>query len=286
MNKHSYPNAHTSETVSTTQQQTSLPIVPVFKEDQNDAADLAHRYAFKVVKPSYLQKVLSSQSQSSGLYLSMEAGALSLIDANRPKEGGVSVDFASDALEYRVKHGGGKQEFVARAVGVKGQTIPSIVDATGGLGRDAFILASLGCQVTLIERSPVVAALLENGIARAELNSELASWVSSRLTLVHADSKATMQSWLENASGPNPDVVYLDPMFPHRKKSAAVKKEMRLFQQLLGSDSDANSLLAPALALANNRVVVKRPASAPCLADKKPQATVSSKKHRFDIYLT
>ena len=50
-----------------------------------------------------------------------------------------------------------------------------MLDATAGLGRDAFVLASLGCQVTLIERVPAVAALLENGIERALLNVETAT---------------------------------------------------------------------------------------------------------------
>ena len=82
------------------------------------------------------------------------------------------------------------------------------------------------------------------------------------------------------------DVVYLDPMFPHRKKSALVKKEMRVFQQLLGSDDDADSLLAPARELAGKRVVVKRPAYAEPLADVPPAMAITSKKHRFDVYIS
>jgi 16S rRNA (guanine1516-N2)-methyltransferase len=85
--------------------------------------------------------------------------------------------------------------------------------------------------------------------------------------------------------GNTPDVVYLDPMFPHRKKSAAVKKEMRLFQQLLGSDDDADLLLEPALTLAKKRVVVKRPSGAPFLANKKPHIEMLGKANRFDVYL-
>lgn len=58
---------------------------------------------------------------------------------------------------------------------------------------------------------------------------------------------------------PAPDVVYLDPMYPHRQKSALVKKEMRVFQSLVGNDDDADSLLIPAMTIAKRRVVVKRP---------------------------
>ena len=102
------------------------------------------------------------------------------------------------------------------------------------------------------------------------------------MTLLPGIAIEIMTAW----TAERPDVVYLDPMFPHRKKSAAVKKEMRLFQQLLGPDEDADALLQPALALALKRVVVKRPAGAPYLADKKPQIEMQGKANRFDIYLT
>lgn len=247
-----------------------IPLVAVFKEDSQNAIQIANKWGFPLKK-----KV------GQGLFLQLEAGTLSLIDASKPKEGGVFVDFASDAMSYRRKHGGGKQEFIARAVGLKGRDSLTLVDATGGLGRDAFLLASLGCSVTIIERSPVVAALLENGLARAALNADLEDWLPQRLKLVYGDSQTKLQDW----DGLEPEVVYLDPMFPHRKKAALVKKEMRLFQELLGSDTDADELLKPAIQLAKKRVVVKRPASAGHLSNLKPDAEVKSKKHRFDIYL-
>lgn len=214
------------------------------------------------------------------LFQTRERLELRLLDGS--KTGAVFVDFASDALTYRRLHGGGlKKEAIAKAVGVKGNEAPSVIDATAGLGRDGFMLASLGCKVTLIERSSVVAALLADGLARASQDKALASWLPQRLSLHHGVSSELMQSWAHE----KPDVVYLDPMFPHRKKSAQVKKEMRLFQQLLGADEDANLLLGPALSLAKKRVVVKRPIDAPFLAEKKPNMNISSKKHRFDVYL-
>lgn len=253
----------------------SIGIVPVYKEDRPLAEQLANKWGFEL-SPKLNKKI------EQGFYLELSAGCLSLLDASKPKEGGVCVDFASEALSYRRQHGGGKQEFVAKAVGTKGKQGLNVIDATGGLGRDAFILASLGCSVTLIERSPVVAALLENGIERASINAELMGWLPNRMQLIYGDSKAILSDWQQD----KPDVVYLDPMFPHRKKSALVKKEMRLFQVMLGDDADANELLAPALRIARNRVVVKRPASAESLKGKKPSSTVNSKKHRFDIYFT
>ena len=214
------------------------------------------------------------------LIKTMQRLELRLIDGS--KTGPVFVDFASDALTYRRAHGGGlKKEAIARAIGVKGNDAPSVVDATAGLGRDGFILASLGCKVTLLERSPVVAALLQDGLERAQQDPTLGSWLPDRLSLRHGVSIELMQQWQDE----RPDVVYLDPMFPHKKKSALVKKEMRLFQQLLGADDDADLLLEPALGIASKRVVVKRPADAPFLANKKPNMNISSKKHRFDVYL-
>lgn len=83
---------------------------------------------------------------------------------------------------------------------------------------------------------------------------------------------------------PRPQVVYLDPMFPHKQKSALVKKEMRVFQSLVGPDLDADGLLEPARLLATKRVVVKRPDYAPPLANVATPNAVVTKGHRFDIY--
>jgi 16S rRNA (guanine1516-N2)-methyltransferase len=216
-----------------------------------------------------------------GLVLLQSETHLALKQLDEPKVGEVLVDFASEALTFRRLHGGGKKEAIAKAVGLKGQTRLTVLDATAGLGRDAFVLASLGCKMQLIERSPAVAALLADGLQRATLHEELAAWLPHRISLQHGIAVDIMTTW----QGARPDVVYLDPMFPHRKKSAAVKKEMRLFQQLLGPDEDADALLAPALALATKRVVVKRPAGAPYLAQRKPQIEMQGKANRFDVYL-
>ena len=115
----------------------------------------------------------------------------------------------------------------------------------------------------------------------ANLNEQPdAQWLSERLHLVKGDSANILKTTAET-----PDAIYLDPMFPHRKKSALVKKEMQVLQSLLGVDPDADQLLIPALALARKRVVVKRPNTAPFLDNKKPNMSMESKKHRFDIYL-
>lgn len=203
---------------------------------------------------------------------------LELLKVDEPKLGAISVDFVDGASAHRRKFGGGRGQDIAKAVGLKHGFTPHVLDATAGLGRDAFVLASLGCQLTLMERMPPVAALLDDGIERAKLNSDV-SEIANNMQLIHASSIENMN--LATA----PDVVYLDPMYPHREKSAAVKKEMRIFQSLVGEDLDAGSLLEPALALAKYRVVVKRPSYAPPLADKKPSMSLNMKKNRFDVYV-
>lgn len=204
---------------------------------------------------------------------------LELRKRDEPKLGGIWVDFADGAMAHRRKFGGGRGEAVARAVGVKSGYLPDVVDATAGLGRDAFVLACIGCRVRMLERNPVVAALLDDGLQRGYQDAEIGPWLRERMSLLHASSLTSLAEIT-----PRPDVVYLDPMFPHRQKSALVKKEMRVFQSLVGPDLDADGLLAPARALAKKRVVVKRPDYAPPLAGVATSDAVTTKSHRFDLY--
>lgn len=204
--------------------------------------------------------------------------ALQLMDITDPKSTGVKVDFLSGQSQYRRNHGGGSKEPIAKAIGIKGKLAITVLDATPGLGRDAFVLAALGASVIMIERSPVAYLLLSDGIRRLALaEPDLAR----QFVLYHANSCDYMQQLAPGSV----DAVYLDPMFPHRKKSALVKKEMRLFQVMLGPDEDADLLLPAAQHAAAKRVVVKRPNSAPLLAGAKPSMAITSKKHRFDVYI-
>jgi 16S rRNA (guanine1516-N2)-methyltransferase len=244
-----------------------------------DATQVQHDLAKQKAQQWGLQY---SETINSGLVLVQDIGHLELRQLDEPKVGAVKVDFASDALTFRRLHGGGKKEAIAKAIGLKGKDNLHVLDATAGLGRDAFVLACLDCKVDMVERSPVVAALLQDGLDRAKLNSDLANWLPTQMQLWHGVATELLKNW----QGTQPDIVYLDPMFPHRKKSAAVKKEMRLFQQLLGPDEDADLLLEPALSLAKKRVVVKRPAGAPWLGHKKPDIEMAGKANRFDVYIT
>jgi len=205
---------------------------------------------------------------------------LELVKLDEPKLGAVFVDFVDGAVAHRRKFGGGRGQLIAKAVGLKSGANPTVLDATAGLGRDAFVLASLGCTVTMFERSPIVAALLDDGLERGYQDPEIGPWLKQRLTLTHNNSLDGL-SQLTNSH----DVVYLDPMFPHRKKSAQVKKEMRVFQSLVGSDPDADGLLPLAINAATKRVVVKRPSYADFLNGKKPSMHLDSKANRFDVYV-
>jgi len=205
---------------------------------------------------------------------------LQLKKQDEPKLGAIYVDFIGNASEYRRKHGGGRRQAIAKAVGLKKGATPFVVDATAGLGRDAFVLASLGCRVHMIERSQAVAALLEDGLDRAKLDSTIGAWVSQLMSFDSGDSRHVLLS-----IQPKPDVVYLDPMYPEKKKPALVKKEMRVFKDLIGHDSDAGDLLDIALKVAKMRIVVKRPAHANWLSGQKPDMSIMTKKNRFDIYL-
>lgn len=212
--------------------------------------------------------------------LQMRDQQLELVDLDQPDLAPVYIDFVSGKTAYRRKHGHAGGEAISKAVGIKKGHRPNIVDATAGWGRDAFVLASLGCRVHMIERSEVIAKLLEDGLRRAEHDEKIGTMIKNNLSLTCGESQ---QELLHTPF--EPEVIYLDPMFPHKEKSALVKKEMRILQDVVGQDEDANALLNLALTIATNRVVVKRPAYADFLAEIKPHTSLKTKKHRFDIYL-
>lgn len=205
---------------------------------------------------------------------------LSLQQTGRKRPGPVMADFVSGAAAHRRLFGGGKGQLIAKACGLKAGVLPSIADVTAGLGRDGFVLATLGCRVSLVERSAVVHALLRDALIRARDVEDLLP-ILSRIELHHADGR----QWLAELSGEQqPDVVYVDPMFPHTDKSALVKKEMLLFRDIIGADDDASELLDAALDTARCRVVVKRPRKAPVIRGRAPSHQMPGKSCRYDIY--
>lgn len=188
------------------------------------------------------------------------------------------IDFLGAKLLYRCQHASLKKELLARAIGAHPRENPRIIDTTAGLGRDSFMLAYLGFHITMIERSPILHALLEDAMIRAKLDPAIAK-VIARMQLVNADSI----DWLTTA--PIADIIYLDPMFPERKKSASVKKEMALLQDLLEKDENTEILFRMALTCAKLRVVVKRPRLAESISNQKPGFSLIGKSSRFDVYI-
>ncbi|WGI24687.1 class I SAM-dependent methyltransferase [Halomonas alkaliantarctica] len=218
-----------------------------------------------------------------GLRLVQDEEGLVLVGDEKRYGKPLNVDFVAGKAAHRRRFGGGRGQLVAKACGLAKGMSPSIVDATAGLGRDAFVLASLGAQVLLIERVAAIAALLGDGLARAARHSDTAD-IAARMTLRHGDAAQSLVELVASAHFA-PQVIHLDPMFPHREKSALVKKEMRLFRELAGDDDDAPRLLEAALDVATHRVVVKRPRKAPPIAGPAPQHTLEGKTSRYDLYV-
>ena len=194
----------------------------------------------------------------------------------------VHVDFVEGALAHRQQFGGGRGQPIAKAVGLKQGNTPSVLDITAGLARDAYILACLGCKVTLVEQSPVLYKLIEDGIRRGLAEPASADVLKSFINLVNDDSILYMEHMDKETW---PDVIYIDPMYPERKKSALVKKDMQILQHLLGKDENAGLLLKTAIKYAAKRVVVKRPIHAEKVGEIKPSTSISSKKTRYDVYI-
>jgi 16S rRNA (guanine1516-N2)-methyltransferase len=220
----------------------------------------------------------AGESLQSGGLLRLCADGLQLEAVGSGDVGALKVDFGGGKMRYRRQ--AGHNEPLGRAVGVGKRPGLQVVDATAGLGRDSFVLADLGCEVTMLERSPAAFALLRDGLRRAASSGD--PWlqtVSGRMRLHYIDSP----EWL--AAHPNSvDVVYLDPMFPERKKSARVKKEMWLFQQLIDGPGDEELLLETALDAAHWRVVVKRPIKAQSLPGPASHHALRGKTIRYDVY--
>ncbi|MCB1752786.1 MAG: class I SAM-dependent methyltransferase [Gammaproteobacteria bacterium] len=220
-------------------------------------------------------------SRDSELLLVLTRDRLELRDTDLSGPGPVFADFVAGRNAHRRRSGGGRGQPLARAIGLKPGRNPRVLDATAGLGRDAFVLASLGCELIMLERSPVIAALLRNGLERALADAQTAPIVH-RMQLHCVDTVDYLAALHQSQQ---PDVIYMDPMYPHRKKRALVKKEMRLLRRLVGVDSDSAALLRAARRQARDRVVVKRPAGAEWVGGEAPTMAINSPNTRYDVYL-
>lgn len=226
------------------------------------AGKLADRWGFVLQKPNNQEP-----------YLSLSPAGLAL---ETPGSGfkPMIIDFASGKLAYRQHHL--QHELILRACGTKEKLGKKwIVDLTAGLGRDALLLASAGHRVLMIERSPILAALLEDALKRLGPHTDL------DLELIFTDASI----WLKQTDHEKPDIIYCDPMHPSRQKSALVKKEMRIIRDLVGEDEDSDELLMLAIQSAKEKVIVKRPRLAPPLGGLSPHHQYLGTAARFDVYL-
>ncbi|WP_444996707.1 class I SAM-dependent methyltransferase [Aliikangiella sp. IMCC44359] len=236
---------------------------------------LAHQLGCEVVDSLALLKAEEAYFQ----YLDNDLSLSLLLD---DKLSDLKFDLVDGEIGFRACRVSKSNEVVAKAIGCKPHYRPKVLDATAGMGRDALVMAMLGCQVLMHERNRAVYLLLNNALQRLAQNTNFNS-IAERLKLANNNSLTTISHITNQAE--NIDVIYLDPMFPERKKSALVKKEMRIFKLLVGEDPDANELLEEALQANVKRVVVKRPKGAPVLAEKNPSHEITAKKFRYDVYL-
>ncbi len=204
------------------------------------------------------------------------ADALQLRAVHRPDLAPLQLDW--NGADVRRRIAGGRQQLLAKAIGLHKKRDLSVLDATAGLGRDACTLAALGASVTLVERQPLLSQLLHDALARLHDNPE-GQATAQRMQIVDGDAATVL------ASGERWDVVHFDPMYPHRNKQALPQKEMQMLRELCGADEDTDALLEPALAACRLRVVVKRPSHAPFLAGRKPNFQLSGTQARYDIYI-
>ncbi|MCK5902084.1 MAG: class I SAM-dependent methyltransferase [Cocleimonas sp.] len=238
------------------------------------------RIATDIQYPFIPQHKLSTTSNFQYL-LYLNHHHLALYHYNKKKPELITIDFLEGKMRHRRLYGGGKGQDLAKAIGIKKNPNVTVLDLTAGLGRDAFVLASLNCNVTLLERNPIIYHLLNNGLSRAlASDDETVRAICKRMRLFNQNAIDYLTPDIEK-----PDVIYLDPMFPRRKKSAKVKKEMLFFHDIVGNDPDSHHVLSHVLPYANKRIVVKRPRLSDPLGDFPPDFCITGKSTRYDIYL-
>lgn len=189
------------------------------------------------------------------------------------------VDFVEGSVAHRLRFGGGRGQDLAKAMGLRAGKTPTIIDATAGLGRDAFLLASLGAQVTLIERSEKMHTLLAQGMERAAREGGQFREIIDRMTLLKGDA-------LDLIPDLSSEAILIDPMHPERKNSALVKQDLRQVREIVGTDDDAADLVRLAIKHALKRVVLKWPAKAdPIEGVQKCTHQIIGKTTRYDVFM-
>lgn len=262
----------------------SLVITVLENQYLHVAQQLANKTGLPLVPPQSAQKPDTTHNNEHW-QLQLDANDLRIV---RPDGLAMSVNFINSKAQRRSNEKNILQQPLSKALGIKAfkkrsERAPTVVDGTAGLGQDAWLIARLGCSVTLIEQSPVLSTMLEFAVQKALAHDDYQS--TARLLNVE---KANASHYLATNTNSAADIVFLDPMYPARRKQALVKKEMQMLHELVGPDNNNEQLLSSALNHARYRVIVKRPKSAEFLTgteDWSGQLTsVSSPNTRFDIY--
>jgi len=170
-------------------------------------------------------------------------------------------------------------EMIVKTAKIKGNDSPYVIDATAGMGEDSLLLAAAGCKVKLFEYNPIIAALLYDTVNRSKEIAELSDAVS-RMEVINGDSIEYMKMLCKENQ--KPDVILLDPMFPERHKSGLIKKKFQLLQKLECPCANEKELLDAAMSVRPHKIVIKRPAKGPYLADVKPSYSTDGKAIRYD----
>lgn len=208
-------------------------------------------------------------------FLTWRDDCLKLLDKELLKKGGLTVEIEARHGEIK-SYPAAKQGALAQAVGRKTKTV---IDATTGWGQDSLSLFRMGYDLTCLERSPIMAELLNDAFKRLANEDWLKKLELTPPTLLQVNAIEYLNQ-LQDA----PDCIYLDPMFPpKRKKSALAKKAMVVLRDLLGDDTDKEQLFQAAMNATGKRVVVKSPDDAPPLGGK-PNESFSGKLLRYDVY--
>lgn len=235
----------------------------------NDNAKLRAQIIAEKLKTNIINKV---QIGDNDYYLMVQETALSIY-----KKGilPIKINFANSQLQYRLKYGGGLNQALLKAVGMKSGKKIEVFDATAGFGEDSYVMASFGAKVTMCENYLPLFLLLEDGLL-ASRDDILCQDVVSNICLIYGNSCEILKEF-------TPDIVYMDPMFVKPKNKAAANAQMTWLREVLLDEDKSHELLEIALKQSKKRVVVKRAKHAPQIA--KPSFILPGKSCRFDVYL-
>lgn len=230
------------------------------KVDNDLAKRLAAKFSTEVIN--------STPEKEDAVYFLLDKTGLSFVVDNQVLKG----DFTR--LLSRISGGHLQHEILLKAAKPEGGE--KAVDATAGLGEDSFILAAGGYEVEMFEHNPVTFSLLNDALIRARKDPKLKD-IAKRMSLKEGDSKELLSGLTYS-----PDLIYLDPMFPEKKKSAETKKKLQVLHRIELPCSDENELLKAAISSKPKKIIIKRPPDGDFLGGMRPTYSIERKAVRFD----